>query len=140
MTDAAQSEPIMIHIDGASRGNPGPASYAVVVKRADGEPVASLAKKLGRATNNFAEYQALLAALEYAAGNGHRRVSVFSDSQLLVRQIQGRYKVKSEDLKPLHARALSLIRELKGFSITHVMREKNREADRLANLSLDGKL
>ncbi|MGH9434922.1 MAG: ribonuclease HI family protein [Terriglobia bacterium] len=130
----------MIHIDGASRGNPGPASYAVVVKRADGEPVASLAKKLGRATNNFAEYQALLAALEYAAGNGHRRVSVFSDSQLLVRQIQGRYKVKSEDLKPLHARALSLIRELKGFSITHVMREKNREADRLANLSLDGKL
>ncbi|MGH9448991.1 MAG: ribonuclease HI family protein [Terriglobia bacterium] len=130
----------MIHIDGASRGNPGPASYAVVVKRADGEPVASLAKKLGRATNNFAEYQALLAALEYAAGNGHRRVSVFSDSQLLVRQIQGRYKVKSEDLKPLHARALSLIRELNGFSITHVMREKNREADRLANLSLDGKV
>ncbi len=140
MTDAAQSEPLMIHIDGASRGNPGPASYAVVVKRADGEPVASLAKKLGRATNNFAEYQALLAALEYAAGNGHRRVSVFSDSELLVRQIQGRYKVKSEDLKPLHARALSLIRELNGFSITHVMREKNREADRLANLSLDGKV
>lgn len=130
----------MIHIDGASRGNPGPASYAVVVKTADGKLVTSLAKELGSTTNNFAEYQALLAALEYAAANGSGRVSVFSDSELLVRQIQGRYKVRSEDLKPLHARAMSLIRELDGFSIVHVLRAKNREADHLANLALDGKI
>ncbi|MGH9395240.1 MAG: ribonuclease HI family protein [Terriglobia bacterium] len=137
MSDATQTAPLMMNIDGASRGNPGPASYAVVVKTADGKPVTSLAKTLGDTTNNFAEYQALLAALEYATQNGRGRISIFSDSELLVRQIQGRYKVKSEVLKPLHARAMSLIRQLEGFSIHHVMREKNREADRLANLVLD---
>ncbi|MGH9351325.1 MAG: acyl-CoA dehydrogenase family protein [Terriglobia bacterium] len=132
------SHPLIIHIDGASRGNPGPAAYAVVVKTPAGQPVASFAKTLGSTTNNFAEYQALLAALRYATGNGGRRVSIISDSELLVRQIQGRYKVRSEDLKPLYDEALAMIRKLDSFSITHVLREKNREADRLANLALDG--
>lgn len=130
--------PLVIHIDGASRGNPGPAAYAVVVKAADGAPVASFGKKLGNTTNNFAEYQGLLAALRYATETGHRRVSVFSDSELLVKQIRGDYKVRSEDLKPLHEQALGMIHQLSAFSITHVLRGKNREADRLANLTLDG--
>ncbi|HEV2418608.1 MAG TPA: acyl-CoA dehydrogenase family protein [Terriglobia bacterium] len=138
MPETAPPYPLVIHIDGASRGNPGPAAYAVVVKTPDGQPVASFAKKLGTTTNNFAEYQALLAALRYATGSEGRRVSVISDSELLVRQIQGRYKVKSEDLKPLYDEALKLIRQLDSFSIAHVLREKNREADRLANMALDG--
>lgn len=140
MPDPSEREPLTIHIDGASRGNPGPASYAVIVKTAGGTPVASLAKRLGHATNNYAEYQALLAALDFAAGQGNRRVSVFSDSELLVRQIHGRYRVRSEDLKPLYTRAMSLIQSFESFSITHVVRAKNREADRLANQALDGKI
>ncbi|HEV2498637.1 MAG TPA: reverse transcriptase-like protein, partial [Terriglobia bacterium] len=139
MPETAPPYPLVIHIDGASRGNPGPAAYAVVVETPDGQPVASFAKTLGSTTNNFAEYQALLAALRYATGNGGREVSVISDSELLVRQIQGRYKVKSEDLKPLYDEALKLIRQLDSFSIAHVLREKNREADRLANMALDGR-
>lgn len=138
MPESISSTQLVIHIDGASRGNPGPAAYAVVVETHDGRPVASFAKTLGRATNNFAEYQALLAALRYAAGNGGGRVTIISDSELLVRQIQGRYKVKSEDLKPLYDEALTMIRQLESFTITHVLREKNRQADRLANMALDG--
>lgn len=139
MPETLPSSSLVIHIDGASRGNPGPAAYAVVVETQEGLPVASFAKALGQATNNFAEYQALLAALRYATGNDGRRVTVISDSELLVRQIQGRYKVKSEDLKPLYDEALKMIRRLDAFSITHVLREKNREADRLANRALDGR-
>ncbi|MDE3178238.1 MAG: ribonuclease HI family protein [Acidobacteriota bacterium] len=137
----AESPPVsyIVHIDGASRGNPGPASFAAIIETADGKPVISIAKKLGSTTNNFAEYQALLAALEFAASHNPQKVAIFSDSELLVRQIQGRYRVKSEALKPLHARAMELIEGLAGFSITHVLRAKNREADRLANLALDGK-
>ncbi len=139
MPETSPSHPLIIHIDGASRGNPGPAAYAVVVKTPDGQPIASFAKALGSTTNNFAEYQALLAALRYVTGSGGRKVSVISDSELLVRQIQGRYKVRSEDLRPLYDEALAMIRRLDSFSISHVLREKNREADRLANLALDGK-
>lgn len=131
--------PLVIHIDGASRGNPGPAAYAVVVESSDGAPVASFAKKLGIATNNFAEYQALLAALRYAEQNSARQVRVVSDSELLVRQIQGRYKVRSEDLKPLYDEAKGLIGQLDSFSIAHTLREGNRQADRLANQALDGR-
>lgn len=150
MSESISSTPLVIHIDGASRGNPGPAAYAVVVETQDGRPIASFAKTLGRATNNFAEYQALLAALRYATenaagnaigntvGNDKRRITVVSDSELLVRQIQGRYKVNSEDLKPLYDEALKMIRQLESFSISHVLREKNRQADRLANMALDG--
>lgn len=140
MPDPAETEPLTIHIDGASRGNPGPASYAVIVKTASGRPVASLAKPLGNTTNNYAEYQALLAALDFALRQGNRRISVYSDSELLVRQIHGRYRVRSEDLKPLYTRAMTLIQSFEAFSITHIVRAKNREADRLANQALDGQI
>lgn len=125
------------NIDGASRGNPGPASYAVVLRDPDGRVVTNLAKKLGRETNNVAEYFALLAALDYAAAHHVRALRVRSDSELLVRQIQGRYKVKSADLKPLHERATKMARQLEYFKIEHVPREANRDADALANSALD---
>jgi ribonuclease HI len=125
------------NIDGASRGNPGPAAYAVVIREADGKLVLELAKKFGRDTNNVAEYYALLAALDFATTHGITALRIRSDSELLVRQMQGRYKVKSEDLKPLHERASILSRQLKYFVIEHVRREQNRDADALANIALD---
>jgi probable phosphoglycerate mutase len=128
---------VVMHIDGASRGNPGPAAYAVVVKAADGAPLAAISKFLGQATNNVAEYEGLLAALGYALRHHHLRLKVVSDSELLVRQIQGSYKVKSMGLKPLHARARQMIGRLETFLIEHVRREENREADRLVNQALD---
>ncbi len=128
---------VIAHIDGASRGNPGPAAYGVVIKTARGTPVAALSKFLGRTTNNVAEYQALLAALEHVLEDGHRRLRVLSDSELLVRQIEGSYKVKSPDLKPLYQRARQMIGKLESFDIEYVPRGQNREADRLANQALD---
>jgi ribonuclease HI len=125
------------NIDGASRGNPGPASYAVVLRDPAGKVILELAKNLGRETNNVAEYYALLAALDYATSHGIRALRIRSDSELLVRQMQGRYKVKSADLKPLHERAMKLTRQLEYFAIEHVRRELNREADELANVALD---
>lgn len=125
------------NIDGASRGNPGPASYAVVLRDASGKIVLELSKHIGRETNNVAEYYALLAALDYATTHGIEALRVRSDSELLVRQMQGRYKVKSADLKPLHERALRLSRQLAYFALEHVPRERNRDADDLANLALD---
>jgi ribonuclease HI len=125
------------NIDGASRGNPGPASYAVVIRDPSGKVVLELAKKFGRDTNNVAEYYALLAALDYSTSHGITALRIRSDSELLVRQMQGRYKVKSADLKPLHERASRLSRQLSYFAIEHVRREENRDADALANLALD---
>ena len=125
------------NIDGASRGNPGPASYAVVMRDPNGKIILELGKKLGRDTNNVAEYYALLAALDYAATHNIRALRIRSDSELLVRQMQGRYKVKSPDLKPLYERASKLTRQFEYFVIEHVRRESNREADALANLALD---
>ncbi len=125
------------NIDGASRGNPGPASYAVVIRDASGKIILELAKKLGRETNNVAEYYALLAALDYAVSHGISALRIRSDSELLVRQIQGRYKVKSPELKPLYERATKLVRQLSYFAIEHVRREQNRDADALANVALD---
>jgi ribonuclease HI len=128
---------IVLYIDGGSRGNPGPGAYAVVVKDSAGNPLTAFSKFLGPATNNAAEYQALLAALDYALHHHHKNAKVFSDSELLVRQIQGKYKVRSPDLKPLHGRAREMISRLEAFSIEHVRREQNREADRLVNQALD---
>ena len=125
------------NIDGASRGNPGPASYAVVLRDASGKIVLELAKHIGRETNNVAEYYALLAALDYAATHDIPALRIRSDSELLVRQMQGRYKVKSPDLKPLHERAAKLARQIQYFVIEHVRRELNSDADALANLALD---
>ena len=128
---------IIAHIDGGSRGNPGPAAYAVVVDRADGTRLASLSKYLGHTTNNVAEYSGLLAALDYAMEHNYRCLKVISDSQLLARQITGQYKVKNPNLKVLHERARKLITQFDTFRIEHVRREHNREADRLANEAMD---
>ena len=125
------------NIDGASRGNPGPAAYAVVLRDPNGKIILELAKKFGRDTNNVAEYYALLAALDYAVTRGINALRIRSDSELLVRQMQGRYKVKSEDLRPLYERASKLSRQVAYFTIEHVRREMNSEADALANIALD---
>jgi acyl dehydratase/ribonuclease HI len=125
------------NIDGAARGNPGPAAYGVLIRRADGKTHESLGKYIGRTTNNVAEYYALIAALDYAAANGIKRLRVFSDSQLIVNQIKGLYKVKHPDLKPLHERAKKQAAGLEFFTIQYVPREQNRDADDLANAALD---
>jgi ribonuclease HI len=125
------------NVDGASRGNPGPASYAVIVRGPDGKTVFEVGKYLGRVTNNVAEYYALITALDYAAAQRIERLLVRSDSELLVRQMQGRYKVKSPDLRPLFERAHKLSRGFAHFAIEHVRRELNSEADELANIALD---
>ena len=123
--------------DGGSRGNPGPAGYGVFIQGPGGETVAELSEFLGRTTNNVAEYKGLLAALEYALKSGHARLRVVADSELLVKQIQGRYKVSSPDLRPLYEEAKRRIARLDGFRIEHVLRGKNQKADRLANLAMD---
>jgi ribonuclease HI len=133
----AKSSDVIAHIDGASRGNPGPAAYAVVMESADGSRLSGFSEYLGQATNNVAEYQALLAALEYALKNHYLRMHVQTDSELLALQIEGVYKVKSSGLKPLEQRARQMIARLESFSIEHVPREQNREADRLANQALE---
>src|SRR5579863_3658255 len=125
------------NIDGAARGNPGPASYGVVVRRPDGSPLESLGKYIGRHTNNVAEYYALIAALDYAAANGIKRLRVQSDSQLIVNQMKGLYKVKHPDLRPLHERAKKQAAGLESFTIQYVPREENRDADEMANAALD---
>jgi ribonuclease HI len=125
------------YIDGGSRGNPGTAGYGVDLQDENGAPVASLSEPLGIRTNNFAEYSALIGALQYALANGYDGLRAYADSELMVRQINGVYKVKSLDLQPLFREAKGLISKLKAFSIHHVPREQNREADRLANLAMD---
>ncbi|HTZ72630.1 MAG TPA: reverse transcriptase-like protein [Candidatus Aquilonibacter sp.] len=125
------------NIDGASRGNPGPAAYAVILRDPNGKVIVELAKQFGRDTNNVAEYYALLAALDYAATHGITALRIRSDSELLVRQMQGMYKVKSEDLRPLYERAAKLARGFTYFAIEHVRRELNSDADALANVALD---
>src|SRR6266567_438598 len=128
---------LIAHSDGGARGNPGPAGYGVVIHDEAGRKVTALSQYLGHQTNNFAEYQGLIAALEYAIQHGHKALKVISDSELLVRQIKGIYKVKNSVLKDLHARAKELIAKLDWFSIEHVLRGKNQEADRLANEAMD---
>jgi ribonuclease HI len=125
------------NVDGASRGNPGPAAYGVLIRDPGGNVVAKLKKYIGRATNNTAEYYALIAALDYAHSHGIRALRVESDSDLLVQQMRGRYKVKSTDLRPLYERARKMTQGLETFRIDHVYREQNPEADALANAALD---
>jgi ribonuclease HI len=128
---------LIAHSDGGARGNPGPAGYGVVIKDETGRKVAALSEYLGHQTNNFAEYQGLIAALEYALEHGPKAVKLISDSELLVRQIKGIYKVKNPTLQDLHGRAKELIAQLEWFSIGHALREHNQEADRLANEAMD---
>ena len=125
------------NIDGGSRGNPGPASYGVVIRDPRGEIVARLKKYIGRTTNNVAEYYGLIAALDYAQSNSIKALRIESDSELMVKQMRGQYKVKSEDLKPLFERAKKMSQTFSTFRIEHVYREQNKEADALANEAMD---
>jgi ribonuclease HI len=125
------------NIDGGSRGNPGPASYGVVIRDPKGEVIARLKKYIGRMTNNVAEYYGLIAALDYAQANSIRALRIESDSELLVKQMRGQYKVKSPDLKPLFEHAKKMSQALASFRIDHVYREQNAEADALANEAID---
>jgi len=125
------------NIDGGSRGNPGPAAYGVLIRDGKGEIVARLKKYIGQNTNNVAEYFGLIAALDYAQTHGIRALRVESDSELMVKQMRGQYKVKSEDLKPLFERAKKMVQTLEVFRIEHIYREQNHEADALVNQALD---
>lgn len=128
---------VIANVDGGARGNPGPAAYGVVVRNAQGQVLAELSKYLGIQTNNYAEYSGLLAALEYAAHAKYESIKVISDSELLVRQMQGRYKVNHPVLKQLFDKAKLLTESFHLFRIEHVLREKNKDADRLVNAVLD---
>ncbi len=131
------SQRLVAHIDGGARGNPGPAGFGAVIEDGAGQRVAELSKFLGHQTNNYAEYSGLLAALHYALDHGHTALEVISDSELLVKQINGQYKVRNPGLMVLHGQAKSLIRKLEWFKIHHVLRGKNKEADTLANRAMD---
>jgi ribonuclease HI len=125
------------NIDGGSRGNPGPSAYGVVIRDARGEIVAKLKKYIGQNTNNVAEYFALIAALDYAQTHEIRALRVESDSELLVKQMRGQYKVKSAELRPLFERAKKMSQTFESFRIDHVYREQNGDADTLVNQALD---
>jgi len=134
--DSAESA-ITAYCDGGSRGNPGPAGFGVYIEDAHGKAVAQLSEYVGRKTNNFAEYSGLLAALHFALEQGYGRLKVVSDSELMVKQIKGQYRVNSPELRPLYDEAKRRIARLDRFEIQHVLREKNRHADRLANEAMD---
>jgi ribonuclease HI len=125
------------HVDGGARGNPGPAGYGVAIQDGSGHPVAELSEYLGHQTNNYAEYQGLLAALRYATENQIKSLKVVSDSELMVRQMKGIYKVRHPELRKLYEQAQQLVRRLEHFEIRHALREHNQTADRLANQAMD---
>jgi probable phosphoglycerate mutase len=125
------------HCDGGSRGNPGPSGYGAVVEDPHGRVVARLSEYLGRQTNNFAEYSGLVAVLRWASENGAGHLRVVSDSELMVKQMKGLYKVKNPGLIPLWEEAKRLAARLEGFQITHTLRGGNKEADQLANDAMD---
>ena len=127
---------VVIHTDGASQGNPGPAAIGATIKDEQGRLIASISQGIGRTTNNQAEYRALIAALEKAIRLGVKQVDINLDSQLVARQISGEYRVKKAALKPLYQQVKQLLILLEGFTITHIPRQQNREADNLANMAL----
>jgi probable phosphoglycerate mutase len=135
----ASKPAIKANIDGGARGNPGPSAYGAVVRNAQGEIIAELSDYLGIQTNNFAEYSGLLAVLEFAVKENYSSLSVISDSELMVKQMKGQYKVKSPGLLELYTHAQSLVRKLEHFSIQHVLRAQNRDADHLVNEVLDSR-
>ncbi len=134
---SSQSGWISAHCDGGARGNPGPAGYGALIQDANGMVLAELSEFLGIRTNNFAEYSGLLGCLQFALDRHHPRLRVVSDSELMVKQIQGKYQVKSPDLKPLYEEAKRRIAKLEKFEISHAVRHKNKDADRLANEAMD---
>jgi len=130
---------LLIHTDGAARGNPGPAGAGAILRdAATGEVLAEVAQGLGRATNNVAEWTAVRLALEEARNLGATRVDLRMDSELVARQITGIYRVKHPDLKPIHAAVMALLSGFDGYTIGHVPRELNKDADRLSNVAIDG--
>ena len=128
---------MVAHVDGGSRGNPGPAGYGAYITDGEGHRLAELSEFLGVQTNNFAEYSGLIAALEYAIEHGYGTVKAVSDSELLVKQMKGQYKVRSEALLAIYTEAKQLVRKLEHFEIRHVLRHLNKDADRLANAAMD---
>jgi len=128
---------IVAYIDGGARGNPGPAGYGVRIEDEAGTLIHEFHGFLGSATNNIAEYNALLAALRYAQQHGHRKVRIKSDSELLVKQMKGEYRVKNAGLQPLYQEARTMAEGLERIVYEHVRREQNKDADRLANLAMD---
>jgi probable phosphoglycerate mutase len=128
---------INAHCDGGARGNPGPAGYGALIQDDHGMVIAELSEFLGIRTNNYAEYSGLLGCLQYALDHHHPRLRVVSDSELMVKQIQGKYKVNSPDLRPLWQEARNRIAKLEAFEISHALRHKNKDADRLANEAMD---
>ncbi len=135
MTGAHQT--LVLNVDGGARGNPGPAAIGVVISTTDGDPVESLGETIGQATNNVAEYRALLRGLERANELGAREVRVFGDSQLVIKQVAGEYKVKHPDMRPLHADAIRSLAKFARWSVDWVPRERNAGADALVNQALD---
>ncbi len=128
----------VIFADGASRGNPGPAAIGVTIKDEQGRFITSISQRIGKATNNQAEYRAIIAALEEATKLDAKRVDIKMDSELVVKQINGEYRVKKVTLKPLYQRVKQLLGSLGEFTITHIPRQQNAEADKLANKALNG--
>ena len=128
---------LTVNVDGGARGNPGPAAIGVVVRNDDGAVVEQVGETIGTATNNVAEYRALLRGIELAAAHGADEVELIGDSELIVRQIEGRYKVKHADMKELHAKAKKMLAGFDSWSIRHVKRAQNADADRLVNEALD---
>jgi ribonuclease HI len=140
-TDAAAGRRLLIHTDGAARGNPGPAGAGAILRDASsGETVAEIATFLGIRTNNYAEWTAVEAALSEALRLGATHVDLRMDSELVARQISGRYRVKHPDLRPIHARVMAMLGRLAGYSVGHVPRELNKDADRLSNVAIDAPL
>ncbi len=128
---------LIIHTDGGSRGNPGPAAAGFVIEDAEGHLLAAKGLFLGQSTNNIAEYTAMMRALEVCADIGAEQVTAYSDSELLVKQINGQYKVKNEGIKPLHGHIMALLEQFSAYSVRHIRREQNTEADALVNRALD---
>jgi ribonuclease HI len=127
---------LIIYTDGASSGNPGPAAIGAVIQDGQGRVISRISRRIGRATNNQAEYRAIITALGEAVRLGAGEVDIKSDSELVVKQLKGRYRVKKAILRPLYQEVVKLVGSLEAFSITHIPREQNREADRLANRAL----
>ncbi|HJX33500.1 MAG TPA: ribonuclease HI family protein [Solirubrobacterales bacterium] len=129
---------LTVNVDGGARGNPGPAAIAAVVRDGDGEVLEEVGERIGRATNNVAEYRALLLGIERAAALGASELELVGDSELIVRQVKGEYKVKDPTLRELHAQVKRVLEPFDRWSIRHVRREHNADADRLVNEALDG--
>jgi ribonuclease HI len=129
---------VIVHVDGGARGNPGPAAIGVVISAPDGTVLDEVAERIGVATNNVAEYRALLRGLERAAALGAQEVALVNDSELVARQVTGAYKVKHPAMRPLHAEAISALRGFDRWEIRSVPRAQNARADALVNQALDG--